>query len=84
MDTEDICQLHPGDAVPAPLLLHVALVTRNPSIETMLVPVCERCYQDAIDRPSARLITDMLPRHLAHRVKFWTAADYDASWFEVS
>jgi hypothetical protein len=86
--TEDECQtnfLVRRCGEPAPLLLHVSLPTRNVSIETMLVPVCERCYQAVIEdetERTARVIRCMIPPHRSGEVVFWTREAYDESWSE--
>lgn len=82
--TEDECQVNflvRRCGEPAPLLLHVSLVTRNATIETMLVPVCERCYQAAIDDDSSHVIRCM-PSSFISKVVFWTREAYDESWSE--
>lgn len=83
--TEDECQVNflvRRCGEPAPLLLHVSLVTRNATIETMLVPVCERCYQAAIDDDSSHVIRCMVSFYRSAKVMFWTREAYDESWSE--
>ncbi len=81
--TEDSCEA--CTAPHAPLALHLVLIARGPVIDTIIYPVCERCYQEAMDAPSPsafRVIKDPIPEDMKHMVKVWTKRDYQLSWPE--
>ncbi len=73
-ETEDTCTY--CQSPHAPFAVHVMLMVRNPRLETMIRPACERCYLLLIESGESSIILNKLP--WPHDVL--TSAAYDASW----